>query len=122
MSAATGPPLAVLGGGGLDRENEPLVANGREPCDFAEGKAPIRTVQEGGPDCGPIESPPRSLRARVIAELSARVGEAAAAGDVSLARVLGRALVELLGEKAEGDIAEVVDLASKSRGRRNAPE
>ena len=48
------------------------------------------------PDSGPIQAPLDASRAGAIADLSVRIAEAAAVGDLALARILGRALAELL--------------------------
>lgn len=62
------------------------------------------------------ESP--TPRAALVADLARHVGELAAAGDLTAARVASEALRALLG--AEGEAAVVVDLASE-RARRGAP-
>jgi len=70
----------------------------RDPA-FSEGFREVdATVHDARRDCGSIVMG----RARAIADLAARIGEAAMAGDLGLARILGRALRELLREDSEG--------------------
>ncbi len=67
---------------------------------------------------GPLPrlAPAADPRAAAVADLSVRIADAARVGDLTLARVLSKALDELLGEPTTGDDAEVIDLASR-RGR-----
>ena len=55
--------------------------------------APLQTPR---PESVLIQARPDAPRARAIADLTARIAEAAAVGDMALARILGRALSELL--------------------------
>ncbi|HMI89308.1 MAG TPA: hypothetical protein VK550_34765 [Polyangiaceae bacterium] len=54
-------------------------------------------------------------RAAVVQELSARLAELVAAGDLEAARAVSDAIATLLGRNGSG--ARVVDLASKRRKR-----